>query len=111
MAQDALLDGSHINGAMVEGLDTVIKSPASKSEREARKYRHVAAIHKRSQTSCLSHDSETVPSFLGFRNLLVLVVSEYSLSRSTQLIVEVVMNLRLVLENHMKVGGRRGWQS
>jgi hypothetical protein len=41
-----------------------------------KKYRHVAALHARSQPSCLSHESETVPSFLGFRNLMVLVLSE-----------------------------------
>ena len=44
-----------------------------------KKYRHVAALHSKSQPSCLSHESETVPSFLGFRNLMVLVLSEHSL--------------------------------
>ena len=56
----------------------------------ARPYRHVAAIHHSVRTSVLSHDSTKTPSFLGFRNLLVLVV--------------VVMNLRLVIENFMKYG-------
>jgi diacylglycerol O-acyltransferase-1 len=42
-----------------------------------KKYRHVAALHSRSQPSCLSHEAETVPSFLGFRNLMVLVLSEH----------------------------------
>ena len=41
-----------------------------------KKYRHVAALHSKSQPSCLSHESETVPSFLGFRNLMVLVLSK-----------------------------------
>ena len=54
------------------------------------KYLHIAAVHSRSQTSCLSHDSETSPSFLGFRNLMVIVL--------------IVMNLRLVVENFMKYG-------
>jgi len=40
-----------------------------------RKYRHVAAVHSKSLTSCLSHDSEIAPSFLGFRNLMVIVLS------------------------------------
>src|SRR2546421_12966718 len=40
------------------------------------KYRHVAALHSKEQPSCLSHEAETVPSFLGFRNLMVLVLSE-----------------------------------
>lgn len=39
-----------------------------------RKYRHVAAIHSKTQPSCLSHDSAVSPSFLGFRNLMVIVL-------------------------------------
>lgn len=42
------------------------------------KYRHVAAVHSRIRNSCLSHDSNITPSFLGFRNLMVLVLSELS---------------------------------
>ncbi len=38
------------------------------------KYRHVAAVHPRQRTSWLSHDSEQSPSFLGFRNLMVIVL-------------------------------------
>jgi diacylglycerol O-acyltransferase-1 len=45
-----------------------------------KKYRHVAALHSKVQPSCLSHESETVPSFLGFRNLMVLVLSEHLFS-------------------------------
>jgi diacylglycerol O-acyltransferase-1 len=40
-----------------------------------KKYRHVAAVHSKPRTSCLSHDSESTPSFLGFRNLMVIVLS------------------------------------
>ena len=40
-----------------------------------KKYRHVAAVHSKPRTSCLSHDSESSASFLGFRNLMVLVLS------------------------------------
>ena len=54
------------------------------------KYRHVAAVHFDERTSVLSHDSVDIPSFLGFRNLMVLVL--------------IVMNLRLVVENFMKYG-------
>lgn len=39
-----------------------------------RKYRHVAAVHSKTRPSCLSHDSRTSPSFLGFRNLMVIVL-------------------------------------
>ena len=41
------------------------------------KYRHIAAVHSRARTSCLSRDTEFVPSFLGFRNLMVIVLSTY----------------------------------
>ncbi|KAH6668868.1 MBOAT, membrane-bound O-acyltransferase family-domain-containing protein [Halenospora varia] len=55
-----------------------------------KKYRHVAAAHSQPRTSCLSHDSETSPSFLGFRNLMVIVL--------------IVGNLRLMIENLKKYG-------
>jgi hypothetical protein len=43
-----------------------------------KKYRHVAAVHSKPRTSCLSHDSEVSPSFLGFRNLMVIVLGMLS---------------------------------
>ena len=55
-----------------------------------RKYRHVAAYHYQRQVSCLSRESPVSPDFLGFRNLMVIVL--------------VVMNLRLIVENYMKYG-------
>lgn len=55
-----------------------------------RKYKHVFAIHSQPKTSCLSHESMETPSFIGFRNLMVLVL--------------IVGNLRLVIENYMKYG-------
>jgi diacylglycerol O-acyltransferase-1 len=64
-------------------IKTVQEAPAPPSEggrhetKLKKKYRHVAALHAKSQPSCLSHESETVPSFLGFRNLMVLVLSEH----------------------------------
>ncbi|GAB1320659.1 hypothetical protein MFIFM68171_10869 [Madurella fahalii] len=54
------------------------------------KYRHVEAIHSQTRPSCLSHDTTETPSFLGFRNLMVIVL--------------VVGNLRLVIENIQKYG-------
>lgn len=39
-----------------------------------KKYRHVAAAHWKARTSCLDHDSDATPSFLGFRNLMVIVL-------------------------------------
>ncbi|QUC19272.1 uncharacterized protein UV8b_03513 [Ustilaginoidea virens] len=55
-----------------------------------RKYRHVAAVHSKSRPSCLSHDSDAAPSFIGFRNLMVIVL--------------VVGNVRLMIENLKKYG-------
>jgi len=43
--------------------------------RTKRKYRHIAAVHSKPRASCLSHDSDVAPSFLGFRNLMVIVLS------------------------------------
>jgi hypothetical protein len=47
-----------------------------------KKYRHVAAVHSKPRTSCLSHDSQVSPSFLGFRNLMVIVLG---MSKNQQL--------------------------
>lgn len=47
----------------------------SNSRTASSKYRHITAIHSRAQTSCLSRDAEETPSFLGFRNLMVIVLS------------------------------------
>ncbi|KFA69991.1 hypothetical protein S40285_02067 [Stachybotrys chlorohalonatus IBT 40285] len=55
-----------------------------------KKYRHAAAVHSKVRPSCLSHDSDAAPSFLGFRNLMVIVL--------------VVGNLRLMIENLQKYG-------
>ncbi|TWU75791.1 hypothetical protein ED733_003787 [Metarhizium rileyi] len=55
-----------------------------------KKYRHVAAVHSQSRPSCLSHDSDAAPSFIGFRNLMVIVL--------------VVGNVRLMIENLKKYG-------
>ena len=48
------------------------------------KYRHVAAVHSKLRTSCLSHDSTSAPSFLGFRNLMVLVLSMFAEGESSE---------------------------
>ncbi|KAK7969342.1 MBOAT family protein [Apiospora saccharicola] len=55
-----------------------------------KKYRHVAAIHSKVRPSTLSHDSAATPSFVGFRNLMVIVL--------------VVGNVRLIIENLQKYG-------
>lgn len=58
--------------------------------RARKKYNHVSVVHSTTRTSCLSHESQEAPSFLGFRNLMVLVL--------------IVGNLRLMMENFNKVG-------
>ncbi|KAI9691542.1 MAG: hypothetical protein M1822_007613 [Bathelium mastoideum] len=55
-----------------------------------KKYKHAFVVHAKQRTSCLSRESDNTPSFLGFRNLMVLML--------------VVSNLRLVLENFKKYG-------
>ena len=47
-----------------------------------RKYKHAFAIHSKPRTSCLSHEAVEIPSFLGFRNLMVLVLSKLYLAGS-----------------------------
>lgn len=40
------------------------------------KYRHVAAYHSKLQHSSLSREADVLPNFLGFRNLMVLVLGK-----------------------------------
>lgn len=55
------------------GNGTTTTSPPKKA---GQKYRHVAAVHKKTRPSCLSHDSDAAPSFIGFRNLMVIVLGK-----------------------------------
>jgi diacylglycerol O-acyltransferase 1 len=56
------------------------KKALSLSKRGFRsKYRHVAAVHAKTTPSCLSHDALAAPSFLGFRNLMVIVLGTFPL--------------------------------
>ncbi|OBT93818.1 hypothetical protein VE01_08488 [Pseudogymnoascus verrucosus] len=76
-----------LNSASVPAIDV---PEVSRRLRIKKKYRHVAAVHSRPQNTVLSHDAAEVPSFLGFRNLMVIVL--------------VVGNLRLMIENFNKYG-------
>lgn len=58
--------------------DKEIKKASSKP-RPSLKYQHVAAVHSKSRKSCLSLESDISPSFVGFRNLVILVLSELNL--------------------------------
>jgi diacylglycerol O-acyltransferase-1 len=76
-----------------------------------KKYRHVAAVHSKPRTSCLSHDSQVSPSFLGFRNLMVIVLGIVATSGASGVESNsshlVVGNLRLMIENFKKVRNYR----
>ncbi|KAI9729438.1 MAG: hypothetical protein M1834_006819 [Cirrosporium novae-zelandiae] len=67
-------------------------STSGSTEHDAvtKKYRHIGAVHSKIRASCLSRDTEKVPSFVGLRNLTVIVL--------------IVMNLRLMVENFTKYG-------
>ncbi|BDD63116.1 hypothetical protein MAP00_008056 [Monascus purpureus] len=83
--------GPKVNGLPGKGstkMPQILKAPQTTPKRS--KYRHFAAYHSQLRHSCLSRDCSTVPSFLGFRNLMVIVL--------------VAMNLRLIIENFMKYG-------
>ncbi len=54
------------------------RSKSKSRRREPPKYRHVEAVHAETRPSCLSHDSNVSPSFIGFRNLMVIVLGESS---------------------------------
>ena len=64
---------SHVSH--LQGLGQKLKPLEPIRTRMKKKYRHVAAVHSKPRTACLSHDSEVAPSFLGFRNLMVIVLS------------------------------------
>ena len=97
---------NHLNGLSqrLQPLEPIRTLPVAK-----KKYRHVAAVHSKPRASCLSHDSEVAPSFLGFRNLMVIVLS-MSANRTLSprcfafnLTFETVVgNLRLMIENFKK---------
>lgn len=62
-----LLEVEPANGTTREKLNKTIQ----------KKYRHVAAVHSKTRSSCLSHDSDAAPSFIGFRNLMVIVLGTF----------------------------------
>jgi diacylglycerol O-acyltransferase 1 len=99
--------------SQANGSDTALKPTITTARSIQKKYRHVAAVHSRPRTSCLSHDSPTTPSFIGFRNLMVIVLSEFIISLllfqldciDLVLTEDIVAgNLRLMIENFNKVG-------
>ncbi|PYI23639.1 putative diacylglycerol O-acyltransferase [Aspergillus violaceofuscus CBS 115571] len=100
---------SDATGAVSTGSDDILSSSATtnrktfttgangaegpigvKKEEKRSRYRHVAAYHAKVRHSSLTREPNVTASFLGFRNLMVIVL--------------VAMNLRLIIENFMKYG-------
>ena len=79
-----------INGSPPHSLQAQSQEHRKADSKASKKYKHTFAVHSESRTSCLSHDAESAPSFLGFRNLMGLVL--------------VASNLRLIIENFKKYG-------
>lgn len=109
--------GRQINGTAMpdSSVPNGRATTSATSHQLATKYRHIVAVHSKQRASCLSHDSEAAPSFLGFRNLMVIVLGKLFLPEPnyfsldveqgivlTELVCLVVMNLRLVVENFVK---------
>ncbi|OCT53441.1 Diacylglycerol O-acyltransferase 1 [Cladophialophora carrionii] len=88
--QDIADKGLHDVRAPVQVPSRAADKAAQPTRKVRSKYRHVAAPHSKAQPSCLSHETTASPSFIGFRNLMVLTI--------------IVMNLRLVVENARKYG-------
>jgi diacylglycerol O-acyltransferase 1 len=101
-----------VGQSQANGSDTTSKLADTRRRHAQKKYRHVAAVHSKPRTSCLSHDSTTTPSFIGFRNLMVIVLSKSMMiwivpsGDDPDLVLTeyvVVGNLRLMIENFNKV--------
>ncbi|KAL1796749.1 hypothetical protein ACET3X_005289 [Alternaria dauci] len=95
MAASSALDMQHASSPLHRGKATSepkANATTNGSTKRARdtKYRHVFATHSSSRTSCLSHDADKAPSFVGFRNLMILVL--------------IISNLRLMIVNLQKYG-------
>lgn len=83
------VEGSSVTNGTRSNNHTSSSNGSSPSEngsnhRTARKsdtYRHVVAIHSKVQHSCLSRDSTQATSFIGFRNLMIVVLGKIAISR------------------------------
>ena len=74
MDTTALANGSTNANTPVDDKNKTPPNGIGPKDKPSGKYRHVAAVHARQRMSCLSHDTEQSPSFLGFRNLMVIVL-------------------------------------
>lgn len=76
-AKPPVVDSYVGSDATAPSTDSATDLPNGRQGKTPTKYRHIAAVHARQRTSCLSHDSDQSPSFLGFRNLMVIVLGQY----------------------------------
>jgi diacylglycerol O-acyltransferase 1 len=90
MSNGSATETISINGSPDVPLKELQPKQEKPDNRSSKKYKHTFAVHAESRTSCLSHDASVAPSFLGFRNLMGLVL--------------VVSNFRLMIENFKKYG-------
>ena len=68
---------AHVNGNVTSTNPSHANGIATgpRTRKISSRYRHIAAVHSRAHTSCLSRGAHTRPSFLGFRNLMIIVLS------------------------------------
>lgn len=68
---------THVNGNAISSNTTQANGTATgpSTRKISSKYRHIAAVHSSGRTSYFSRGAEITPSFLGFRNLMVIVLS------------------------------------
>lgn len=78
MASDGSTGSLAAGSVAPAGSNEINGAPKARATKFRSKYKHVEALHRTSRPSVLSHDSKQAPSFLGFRNLMVLTISECS---------------------------------
>lgn len=68
--------GSHTDSDTKGSSDEAGEDTKKLKKALLRKYRHTVAIHSQVRPSTLSHDATQTPSFIGFRNLGLIVLSK-----------------------------------
>lgn len=65
---------SQLNSRKGAQNEAEVSPPSTSTAKKRSKYRHVAAYHSEARHSSLSREADVLPNFLGFRNLMVLVL-------------------------------------
>ena len=74
-AATSALESPQSNIPVARKNTTELKANGSTQRSRDTKYRHVFATHSSTRNSALSYDADKPPSFVGFRNLMILVLS------------------------------------